>query len=330
MITVKIKTTDSKVWNQQEVYATISHAIFTNQNLTIDFLKEGPAFDTLGIDEYIRTLRTLTDYSATITINTSNMAEEDHANYQVVRTFPFHLVRHSLGYQYTVEKISTLKHFGLFVGRNNSPRLYLSSYLHTRYNDLILHSNHLDLEKEFYAANLDIERLILEYKPQELGNIVNYIKMCPIAASPISMDKSLQANHAQQLLQQDQRTFLEQYNKFAIEIAAETYFSGSTFFPTEKTWRPILLMTPFIVQGPTGFLKRLKKMGFRTFSDYWDEGYDEDPYPWSMMEIIKVIDSLAAQSQETLYDMICDMKPILEHNHQCFLDFVKNPRLYIT
>jgi hypothetical protein len=208
----------------------------------------------------------------------------------------------------------------MFVGRGNSPRLYLSSYLYNNYSNQIIHSNHLDLEKEFYAANLHLDRLVSEYTKEDLDKVANYIRLCPITQTNISPDKSLRENHAQQLLQQDKDFFLDQYNHFAIEIVGETYFSGNTFFPTEKTWRPILLKTPFIIQGPTGFLKNLRDLGFKTFRDYWDEGYDEDPYPWSVKEIIKVIDDLATRTPQQLHDMICDMQDILEHNHERFLD----------
>ena len=45
-------------------------------------------------------------------------------------------------------------------------------------------------------------------------------------------------------------------------------------FLTEKTFKPIILKMGFLIAGCTGSLKKLKDLGFKTFSDYWDESYD--------------------------------------------------------
>ena len=56
------------------------------------------------------------------------------------------------------------------------------------------------------------------------------------------------------------------------ELVAET--SINVFFPTEKTVKPIAAGMPFVEVACCGFLKRLRKMGFRTFHPYIDESYD--------------------------------------------------------
>jgi len=319
MITVKVKTSDSIVWNKEEVYAEISHAIFTNQSLTIDLMGEGPCFEALGIDDYLQNLEKKVDYSGTIEILTANSIES-YQRHSVTKKFPNHLIKNSFDYDYAVVKTHLSKHFGLFIGRGNPARLYLSSYLYNHYLPLIVHTNHLDLKNEFYAANIGIEQFLLEQDSKNWHHVVKYIEQCPIAISSIIPDKSLDENHAQQLLNNDRDEFLKNYDKFAIEIVCDTYFRGRTFFPTEKIWRPIMLKTPFIVQGPTNFLKNLKQLGFKTFSDFWDEGYDEDPYPWSMLEITRVIDTLAEQPMSDLQIMINSMQDILEHNRSRLIE----------
>jgi hypothetical protein len=313
MIKVDVMTSDSMIWNKEEVFAKISCAIFTNQDLVLDFLNEGPAFENLGINEYICRLQSAVSYSAKIKIVTSNLIES-HTGYQVIKKFPNHLMKKSLEYQYPVDKTNVSKHFGMFIGRSNPARLCLASYLYGRHPALTVHTNHLDLHDEFYAANVGIEKLILDYDLTDLDSVTSYIKQCPIAPTLIRLDKSSSANHAEQLLQNDRDIFLKNYDDFAIEIVCETYFTGITFFPTEKIWRPILLKTPFVVQGPIHFLKNLRKLGFKTFSRFWDEGYDEDPHPWSMTEISRVIESVATKSMTELKDMLTDMEDILEHN----------------
>jgi ribonucleoside-diphosphate reductase alpha chain len=43
-----------------------------------------------------------------------------------------------------------------------------------------------------------------------------------------------------------------------------------------KMGRALYYPTPFVVVGNMGVLKRLHDMGFKTFSDFWDEGYDDE------------------------------------------------------
>lgn len=308
MITVKVKTSDSVVWNTTEVYSKIAQALYTNQDLLIDLNSEGPDFATLGITEYIDAIKTTVNYTGNITVQTCNTLDPQS-------TFPKNLVDVAFEYQATIEKSKDLKHFGLFVGRGNAPRLYLSSYLYNNHRNRIVHTNHLDLDNEFYAANIGLERLMLEYNITDITDVANYINQCPINATFVEIDKTLNINPAQQLFKNDSDDFLNKYSQFAIEIVCETYFTGSTFFPTEKIWRPILLKTPFIVQGPTGYLKNLRNLGFKTFSDFWDEGYDEDPHTHSIHEITRVIDTLAKQPASELVWMLKNMQDILNHNY---------------
>lgn len=50
----------------------------------------------------------------------------------------------------------------------------------------------------------------------------------------------------------------------------------SPAFPTEKTWKAIFCKKPFIVVAAPYFLKDLKKMGFKTFSPFINELYDNE------------------------------------------------------
>ena len=105
------------------------------------------------------------------------------------------------------------------------------------------------------------------------------------------------------------------YQHFFCEIVCETYFSGQTFFMTEKIIRPIFAKRPFLIQGPTNYLKNLQALGFKTFSAWWDEGYDQDP-PDARYSTFKYnIDYIASQSENTIKQWYLEMQPVLEHNY---------------
>jgi hypothetical protein len=65
------------------------------------------------------------------------------------------------------------------------------------------------------------------------------------------------------------------YSIFDIELVAETYCHGDTFFVTEKTVRPIVAGKSMMVYGPQNYLARLRDLGFQTWNHIWDETYDQ-------------------------------------------------------
>jgi len=83
------------------------------------------------------------------------------------------------------------------------------------------------------------------------------------------------------------------------------------------------MRTPFIVQGPQYFIQRLRVLGFKTFSDFWDEGYSEDPSDWQINEIKRVLDYIAQQPVEQLVKWTADMQCIVEHNYNRLLTLTK-------
>ena len=60
-----------------------------------------------------------------------------------------------------------------------------------------------------------------------------------------------------------------------INLVTETSYNQNELFISEKILKPILNYQPFIVFGPYNYLKELKRLGFKTFSDFWDESYDD-------------------------------------------------------
>lgn len=64
------------------------------------------------------------------------------------------------------------------------------------------------------------------------------------------------------------------YQKIGVDIVTETVFNYPYPFITEKTYRPIASLRPFIIVGACHTLDFLKNIGFKTFSVIIDESYD--------------------------------------------------------
>jgi len=121
----------------------------------------------------------------------------------------------------------------------------------------------------------------------------------------------------------DQQIFPLPYNHSKINIVTETLAddpndSGYPLFLTEKIWKPIICQQPFIVYGQRGYLKCLREMGFKTFSNVWDESYDDQPN-WLKRGnmIVNLARSLKGIDSAKLY---AETEEIRSHNFKIFSD----------
>jgi hypothetical protein len=82
-------------------------------------------------------------------------------------------------------------------------------------------------------------------------------------------------------------SLLQFYDQFEIELVSETFLYGQSFFPTEKTVRPIVGCRPMLINGPINFLDNLKQLGFKTFDQLWPEDYDQYEFPrrWDQIKL---------------------------------------------
>jgi len=110
-----------------------------------------------------------------------------------------------------------------------------------------------------------------------------------------------------------------------INIVTETSFHDNELFLSEKILKPILNYQPYIVLGPVNYLKELKKFGFKTFENYWDESYDdiespEDRY-FAVQKIIFEINKKSIKEINSLYQ---NLKHICIHNKKNFMNLQCN------
>lgn len=103
-----------------------------------------------------------------------------------------------------------------------------------------------------------------------------------------------------------------------INIVTETHYSKdyTRMHLSEKTFKPILSLQPFIIVGQQHSLKCLKEMGYKSFNDFFDESYDNienDKERFNaIIEQIKIINS---KTHEQLANMLYDMHSILMYNY---------------
>jgi hypothetical protein len=120
------------------------------------------------------------------------------------------------------------------------------------------------------------------------------------------------------------------YTDIFVDIVSETFTSGDSFYPTEKTFRPMLLKKPFVVMSSANHLIYLRQMGFQTFGDFWSEDYDGLTRRARYQKIIELIDFIANKSKDELYDMYQRMQPILDHNYDLLQSRLYNRKIKLT
>lgn len=111
------------------------------------------------------------------------------------------------------------------------------------------------------------------------------------------------------------------YNECFCAIVNETRFAQATGILTEKIMNPMINCKPFIMVGPPGNLEYMRKWGFQTFSEYWDESYDEEEcHHKRLAKILDLINWIGDMSIEELQSLYESMLPTLMFNQVHILD----------
>jgi hypothetical protein len=116
------------------------------------------------------------------------------------------------------------------------------------------------------------------------------------------------------------------YTDCFCSIVTETYAAEEYPFFTEKTFKPILFLQPFLIHGNAGCLRELKEMGFKTFDRWWDEDYDNYTAHKRFESMIRVIIEISTWSMEKVNATYQEMLPTLRHNHKHLTETL--PTLY--
>lgn len=106
-----------------------------------------------------------------------------------------------------------------------------------------------------------------------------------------------------------------------VNIVTETLFDDQSIFLTEKTYKPIYLCQPFIIFGNPNSIKKLKKLGYKTFDKWWDESYDcEMDINKRFKKIVSILEKISEWNMEKCFEIKKEMEEILLHNHKQMFD----------
>lgn len=317
------------VWaNPEEVRSRLDQADIDSEIL-IDLRAEGPSLKALGI------LKELTDYcrdtgrdpASIKLINSPNNQEKtifENTHAGISHFFPM-----SIRYWRPAADTHNLAHrFGFFVGRTTVARCSMMYKLHQdpvqKYFKFSIMNHDGQPIWDPYPGWKVIESFDQWLSSEEKNRMIAWWN----SSRPLSLDRK----KVRDQYTKDQNTNLSLmgfYSSFYIELICETYTLGDTFFPTEKTVRPLVGRKPFLVYASPKFLARLKALGFQTYGEIWDESYDDFEGPERWRKIKEVIDRLCSLSAADFNKMINETKKISYHNRCLLADLVLTDKSHV-
>lgn len=325
--TVLISTSDGMIWNESVCSVNLTARLLKNKQAAISLNNEGPCADDVGLYKLLDIIceSSLVEKSQ-IKIFTCNLLEQ-HPEYKIHRYPPMHFVHSAQEYSKNSSTLmpkdfKNIKRLGMFIGRSNWVRLWLASQVSKILGNDLEISYHFQSVNDFHRANVGLDGMaVWDASHQEMLEAAQFLTKCPIVLDPVKKYPILMPEH---------HNISKVYHKIFLELICETYFSGNTFFITEKTWRTVINRTPFILHGPVDFLKNLRKLGFRTFSSWWSEEYDSYGHQLRIEKILKLVEQIAQLPTEELIDMYHDMQEVLDHNQNLLMSLTEKDFLRVN
>jgi hypothetical protein len=292
------------IWNQAEfIQFLIKHQ---GQHIFINTNNEGVCLESAGVYQLLEQFG-YTD----VTIYTANWLET-HPTYKIRLQTPCKFFKLDANNYQPLHHWNENKVFGCFYNRPLWHRIGLAAELQKNYSDISLINIRADPTNVDQRKLVEIKELFEEV-PESLSNVVDAMQTWPCQVE--SVDTYTVGNttigHTDQLA--------HFYPNFLIDIVGETWTRGRSFYPTEKTIRPMLLKKPFIVMGSQNYLAYLRQLGFWTFDHFWGEDYDGYADGTRYRSILKLLESIAKKPKQELCDMYTTMQYVLDHNYDLLM-----------
>lgn len=128
-----------------------------------------------------------------------------------------------------------------------------------------------------------------------------------------------------QMVSDMNRGLVNFYETSLINVVTETTCDRYALQISEKSYKPIVYKIPFIIVNSPGAIKYMKKAGYKTFSEFFDESYDdiEDPDE-RIVAIGNVCRDIQNWSTDTKREFFDKTRSIVDYNYQVLQDVYPN------
>lgn len=321
-------------WYNFEKFKQDLYSLSHKPQIVIDTRSEGPCFSHLGVTDVIDQWLVNNQRSPTsVTIQRWSNPVEYVPYTKSNCSLTSHFFGMAQDYWHTnpqavVDRTGGKFLYGFFVGRLNIARSVMLYEVGTQLNNCTLMSKMKSREHMPWDVDFSLYRApesYLDWMPinQQIRMIRWFDTSCPDSIDGFTVQQQFETLNSYVTAN---RSILDHYHRFGIELVAETYCSGNTFFPTEKTVRPLMALKPMIVYGPRYYLSRLRDMGFNTWNHLWDESYDllEGPQRWASIKT--VLKHLSALNNNEQAQLLTAAQTVCERNRKKLLEVIGQSR----
>ena len=321
MITIPIQVSGD-IWNNRSAVKEQLDQTVPGQEIMLDLCSEGPSLTRMGV------VKLVSQYNLDVSVTRWSNSVEQVPYKRVKCNTLSHFFPMSHHY-WTNEIANTVPaefRFALFQGRgcpsrnrilydavNVWPNKFLLSKMQSSHGDSWEHNTsqttvHLESLSEWFD---DVDHARRWFKECPVTSIDNHTIQDQYKIPEVSSGEMA-------------HSLFRHYSRFNVELVCETYTRGKTFFPTEKTIRPIVGNRPFVLYGPVNYLSNLRQLGFRTFDNLWDESYDhcEGIARWQAMT--QLINQLVSLSSSAWQDKIAQSLDITRHNRKIVRQIIRD------
>lgn len=307
--TFRLSGTSDRFWNKDEfIKFLFDHK---NQAITLEMDPEAVCLENLGV------YKLLDDMGFTeVHIVTGNPLEK-HSNFDI-SLLDNRWVSKKEKFSDELHCWNKSKIFYTLFGRPTASRLAVAAYLRSKYQT-ITHIHFSATTDHDNLIQFELDKL-LSYRKESINEVGNLINDMPLLLSSPERYTAFEGYDYQ-----DPLTYF--YKDILIDIVVESHVAGKTFYPTEKTFRPMWLKKPFIIFASRDYLDYLHQMGFKTFCEFWDETYDGYETGDRLRRILSLIDNISQKSISELEDMYVRMQSILDHNYNLLVNQTYSTRI---
>lgn len=140
-----------------------------------------------------------------------------------------------------------------------------------------------------------------------------YCKKIVLAKKRFSADRQLRKQNDTKRLVNS----IELIQQGFCHIVTEDPFFDDRPRASDKTVKPFFARRPFLMLGSQGSLAWLQSHGFRTFSQWWDESYDQEPNHWRRLEKVYLqAEKIQSLTLSDCSQMLIDMQSVLDYNYR--------------
>ena len=116
--------------------------------------------------------------------------------------------------------------------------------------------------------------------------------------------------------------FAPQYKRVYFNVITESCYYEDCIYMSEKVFKPISQLVPFIYLTNPFSMAKLREIGYKTFSPWINESYDEEvDNDKRFFMILDEIKRLCSMSKEEIHKWYYEMEDILLYNQEHFANY---------